>query len=101
MAQAGQVIEGPGGFQLRLVKTGAETGGELLEMEATYGGSDALPPEHFHTWLHEHHATQVEPFIDPIHPEGMMAHHVSTMVNEPQHDDRPCNEPEEPHIGGL
>jgi quercetin dioxygenase-like cupin family protein len=48
MAQAGQVIEGPGGFQLRLVKTGAETGGELLEMEATYGGSGALPPEHFH-----------------------------------------------------
>jgi quercetin dioxygenase-like cupin family protein len=48
MARAGQVIQGQGGFQLRLVKTGAETGGELLEMEATYAGTGALPPEHFH-----------------------------------------------------
>jgi quercetin dioxygenase-like cupin family protein len=48
MASAGQVIEGPGGFQLHLVRTGAETGGELLEMEATYPGSDTLPPEHLH-----------------------------------------------------
>jgi hypothetical protein len=42
------VIEGPGGFQLHLVRTGAETGGEVLEMEAAYPGSDTLPPEHFH-----------------------------------------------------
>ena len=48
MAQAGQVIHGPGGFQLRLVRTGTETDGEVLEMEVTYGGSDALPPEHLH-----------------------------------------------------
>jgi mannose-6-phosphate isomerase-like protein (cupin superfamily) len=48
MPQAGQVIRGPGGFTLRLVKTWAETDGELLEMEATYGGSDTLPPEHLH-----------------------------------------------------
>lgn len=48
MAQAGQVIEGREGFRLRLIKTGAETGGELLEMEATYGGSGKLPPEHVH-----------------------------------------------------
>ena len=48
MARAGQVIKGPGGFQLHLVRTGAETGGEVLEMEATYPGSDTLPPEHFH-----------------------------------------------------
>jgi quercetin dioxygenase-like cupin family protein len=33
---------------LRLVRTGAETGGELLEMEATYGGTGQLPPEHIH-----------------------------------------------------
>lgn len=48
MAHAGQEIHGQGGFRLRLVRTAAETGGELLEMEATYGGGGQLPPEHFH-----------------------------------------------------
>ena len=48
MAHAGQVLEGPGGFRLRLVRTGAETDGELLEMEATYAGTGAMPPEHLH-----------------------------------------------------
>lgn len=33
---------------LRLITTGAESGGELLEMEAIYPGSGWLPPEHFH-----------------------------------------------------
>lgn len=47
MAHAGQVLEGPGGFRLKLVKTGAETGGGLLEMEASYAGG-GLPPEHYH-----------------------------------------------------
>ena len=45
---AGQEIEGPGGFRLRLVRTAAETGGELLEMEARYPGTGELPPEHRH-----------------------------------------------------
>jgi Cupin domain len=44
MAQAGQVIEGFGGMQLRLV----EVGDELLEMEATYSGEMGMPPEHLH-----------------------------------------------------
>lgn len=48
MAHAGQEIHGPDGFRLLLVRTGAETGGELLEMEATYGGTGGLPPEHLH-----------------------------------------------------
>ena len=48
MAHAGQELEGPGGFRLRLIKTGAETGGELLEMEAHYSGQGAMPPEHYH-----------------------------------------------------
>ncbi len=48
MAHVGQEIEGPNGFRLRLVQTAAETGGELLEMEASYGGSGQLPPEHLH-----------------------------------------------------
>ena len=48
MAHAGQEIEGYGGFRLKLVTTGAETGGELLEMEATYGEDAVLPPEHLH-----------------------------------------------------
>ena len=42
------MIKGPGGFELHLVRTGADTGGEVLEMVATYPGSDALPPEHLH-----------------------------------------------------
>ena len=48
MAHAGQVIEGHGGFGLRLVRTGAESDGELLEMEATYSGEAPMPPEHLH-----------------------------------------------------
>jgi len=44
MAQAGQEIEGPGGFRLLLVRIEDD----LLEMEATYGGSADLPPEHLH-----------------------------------------------------
>jgi quercetin dioxygenase-like cupin family protein len=54
MPHAGQEIEGYGGFRLRLVKTGEETGGELLEMEATYGVGSTLPPEHFHPSQDEH-----------------------------------------------
>jgi quercetin dioxygenase-like cupin family protein len=48
MALAGQEIHGPDGFRLRLIKTAAETSGELLEMEASYGGSGGMPPEHLH-----------------------------------------------------
>lgn len=48
MAHIGQEIHGHAGFRLKLVTTGAETGGELLEMEATYGDSGNLPPEHLH-----------------------------------------------------
>jgi len=48
MAHAGQEIHGQNGFRLRLVRTAAETGGEVLEMEATYGGTSWLPPEHVH-----------------------------------------------------
>ena len=48
MAHAGQEIEGHAGFRLRLVQTAAETDGELLEMEASYGGTGQMPPEHLH-----------------------------------------------------
>ncbi len=54
MAQAGQEIEGPEGFRLLLVQTAAETGGELLEMEARYAGTDQLPPAHLHPSQDEH-----------------------------------------------
>ncbi|MFN2617493.1 MAG: cupin domain-containing protein [Thermoleophilaceae bacterium] len=54
MAQAGQEIEGQDGFRLRLVRTAAETDGELLEMEASYPGSGSLPPEHLHPRQTEH-----------------------------------------------
>lgn len=48
MAHAGQEFHGPDGYRLRLVRTAAETGGEVLEMEATYGGGGWMPPEHLH-----------------------------------------------------
>jgi hypothetical protein len=35
VAFAGQEIHGQDGFRLRLIRTAAETDGELLEMEAT------------------------------------------------------------------
>src|SRR5215210_8560354 len=54
MARAGQEIHGSGGFKLRLIKTGAETGGELLEMEGSWGGDGGLPPNHFHPRQDEH-----------------------------------------------
>jgi quercetin dioxygenase-like cupin family protein len=46
--RAGQEIRGQGGFRLRLIRTADETGGELLEMEASYGGGGGMPPEHLH-----------------------------------------------------
>ena len=48
MAHAGQEFQRPDAYVLRLVRTAAETDGELLEMEATYGEGGALPPEHLH-----------------------------------------------------
>jgi len=48
MAEAGQTIGSPGGMTLRFVRTGAETDGELLEMEATYSGEGGMPPLHLH-----------------------------------------------------
>jgi quercetin dioxygenase-like cupin family protein len=48
MPHAGQEIHGQDGFHLRLIRTAAETDGELLEMEAAYAGTGAMPPEHLH-----------------------------------------------------
>ena len=48
IASAGQEIHGPDGFRLRLIRTAAETDGELLEMEATYSGAAGMPPVHLH-----------------------------------------------------
>ena len=48
MARASQEIESPGGMKLRFIQTGAETGGELLEMEAAYSGDGSMPPMHLH-----------------------------------------------------
>jgi mannose-6-phosphate isomerase-like protein (cupin superfamily) len=48
MAHQGQEIGSPAGMTLLLVRTGEETDGELLEMEATYSGEGGMPPEHLH-----------------------------------------------------
>jgi quercetin dioxygenase-like cupin family protein len=46
---AGDVIENPAArMTLRLVRTAAETNGELLEMEATYEPGSVEPLEHYH-----------------------------------------------------
>ena len=47
MPHAGQELQGPG-LRLRLVRTAAETDGELLEMEAAYSGDGQMPPVHLH-----------------------------------------------------
>ena len=54
MAAAGQEIGSPGGMTLRFVRTGTETEGELLEMEATYSGVGGMPPLHLHPSQAEH-----------------------------------------------
>jgi quercetin dioxygenase-like cupin family protein len=51
---AGQEIEGFGGMRLRLIQTGDETDGELLEMEASYSGEAGMPPQHLHPKQVEH-----------------------------------------------
>ena len=48
MPHPGQEIEGFGGMRLRLIQTGDETDGELLEMEARYTGEAGMPPAHLH-----------------------------------------------------
>jgi len=48
MASAGQVIQGQNGYELRFVRTSEETGGELLEMEASYAQTGTFPPAHDH-----------------------------------------------------
>jgi mannose-6-phosphate isomerase-like protein (cupin superfamily) len=55
MATSGEQIGNPQtGFSLRFLKTAADTGGELLEMEATYEGGSAKPVEHYHPRQREH-----------------------------------------------
>ena len=48
------MIEGQNGYRLRIVRTGAETDGRLLEMEATYAQAGTFPPAHFHPNQDEH-----------------------------------------------
>src|SRR6478609_4906000 len=47
----GDEIEGPNGYRLRFVRND----GEVLEMEATYGGRVDLPPSHVHPDQDEHY----------------------------------------------
>ncbi len=55
MARRGEKIENPAaGMTLEFVQTAADTGGELLEMEATYRPSSSPPLPHFHSSQDEH-----------------------------------------------
>jgi quercetin dioxygenase-like cupin family protein len=52
---AGDVIANPAArMRLRLAQTASETGGDLLEMEATYEPGSVEPLEHFHPQQDEH-----------------------------------------------
>lgn len=49
MARAGDLLTNPvTGQTLRFVRTAADTGGALLEMESTWTPGGREPPEHFH-----------------------------------------------------
>jgi mannose-6-phosphate isomerase-like protein (cupin superfamily) len=54
MPEAGQEIDAFGAMRLRLIQTANETGGELLEMEASYTGEAGMPPAHLHPNQAEH-----------------------------------------------
>jgi mannose-6-phosphate isomerase-like protein (cupin superfamily) len=54
MAQSGQQLDNGAGMSLHFLKTAADTGGRLLEMEATYEAGGGRPPEHFHPRQAEH-----------------------------------------------
>jgi mannose-6-phosphate isomerase-like protein (cupin superfamily) len=55
MAGSGEQIDNPVvGLNLRFVQTATDTGGELLEMEATYRPSSVEPVVHFHPSQREH-----------------------------------------------
>jgi quercetin dioxygenase-like cupin family protein len=52
---SGDVIENPAArMTLRVVRSAADTGGELLELEATYEPGSVEPLEHFHPNQDEH-----------------------------------------------
>jgi quercetin dioxygenase-like cupin family protein len=50
MAHSGQELHGADGYVLRLVSIAPE----LLQMEATYGGTGQFPPKHYHPSQDEH-----------------------------------------------
>ena len=54
MAAAGQELTSPSGDALRFLQTSAETGGALLEVEATYVPGGSPPPEHYHPFQTEY-----------------------------------------------
>jgi len=55
MAHAGKVISNTAmAGTVKFIKTAADTGGELLEMEATYNTTVDSVPEHYHPYQDEH-----------------------------------------------
>ena len=55
MAHAGKVISNPMmAGKVKFLKTAADTGGELLEMEATFNTAVDSVPEHVHPYQDEH-----------------------------------------------
>jgi quercetin dioxygenase-like cupin family protein len=53
MSRAGEVYDSDA-VRLEMVRTGAETDGELHEMRATYAPGSPLPPAHLHPAQDEH-----------------------------------------------
>ena len=48
VAQAGDVLQVPGFERLTVRTAAADSGGELLQLEAVYSPEGRVPPEHFH-----------------------------------------------------
>jgi mannose-6-phosphate isomerase-like protein (cupin superfamily) len=55
MAKTGDVLDNPfTGQSLRFLRTAADTGGELLEVESRWASAGPEPPEHHHPRQEEH-----------------------------------------------
>ena len=86
MPEAGQEIEGFGGMSLMFVRTGEETDGELLEMEASYSGEAGMPPEHLHPKQAERFEVVFVPLNDAaIFHRGVFDRHQTQQLGARNH----------------
>ena len=81
MAQAGKVISNTAmAGTVKFIKTAADTGGALLEMEATYNTVVESVSEHFHPYQDEH--IEVLAGMVSVHMGGAIESLRSRLVRE-------------------